>query len=121
MIRHTPNSDIKWHNQKCPSMFYFNIWMRGLESFIKFDNKSGKLFKALGKWLSKMSEITTLILQFVLDMWYARNKIEHNNEGNKTEIKKNKIVQKIIWLKKTLEQEEIKHPYGKVDEEKNYQ
>jgi Reverse transcriptase (RNA-dependent DNA polymerase) len=59
MLAHTPKSDIKWPNQLLPSLYYFNTWMKGLESFIKFDKSTGKLYKPLGMWIVENKEISS--------------------------------------------------------------
>jgi Reverse transcriptase (RNA-dependent DNA polymerase) len=46
-----PDSNILWPNQQMPNEKYFNIWIKGLESIIKFDRRTGELYKKLGVWV----------------------------------------------------------------------
>jgi hypothetical protein len=38
--------------------------------------------------------------------------MEHNLEGKSNDIQKQKIIEKIQWLRKKLLEEKISHPYG---------
>jgi hypothetical protein len=56
------------------------------------------------------SKVISLVWEFVLDMWFARNETEHNLDNAGTDIKKRKLIEQIVWLQKQLDPR-IKHPY----------
>jgi hypothetical protein len=47
-----PESTLLWPNQQMPHEKYFNVWIKGLESIVKFNRTTGELYKKLGNWLA---------------------------------------------------------------------
>jgi ribonuclease HI len=56
------------------------------------------------------TKLITLLWEFVLDMWFCRNDIEHNLNDTATEIKKRKLTEQIVWLDSKIDIA-IPHPY----------
>jgi ribonuclease HI len=56
------------------------------------------------------TKIITLFWDFVLEMWLARNEIEHNLDSKHVDIHKRKLVEHISWIKQKID-EKVVHPY----------
>jgi hypothetical protein len=61
------------------------------------------------------TKIVTLIWDFVLEMWFARNDTEHNLEGKNVEIQKKKLVEQITWVRRKIDNK-VHHPYKTITE-----
>jgi hypothetical protein len=55
-------------------------------------------------------KIISLLWEFVLKIWFARNDSEHNLENESTAIKKRKLIERILWVNTKLDPR-LKHPY----------
>jgi ribonuclease HI len=61
------------------------------------------------------AKIITLLWNFVLDIWFCRNDIEHNLNDAATEIHKRKLKEQILWLNSKIN-DSVNHPYKNVTE-----
>jgi hypothetical protein len=76
----------------------------------KFDFENTRVLKSglsAEKWGKK---IVIKTWQFVLECWFTRNEIEHDNGNNPILRAKEKLVEHIIWVIAKIT-DDIEHPY----------
>jgi hypothetical protein len=64
------------------------------------DPKSIIKYPPVNRW---GKEVILLTLRFVLDCWYARNKIEHPTDNDHIERAKSKLIDEILWVAGSVE------------------
>jgi hypothetical protein len=92
-------------------------WMYGRISIhwgelFNYDSKNGKVpsnstSKTSVKSTSWGKTIITITWNFLIELWCSRNEIEHQTNIDSANRKKEKIIEKILWLKSQLDSDKI--------------
>jgi hypothetical protein len=55
------------------------------------------------------TQIIYLTFNFVLDIWYSRNEVEHTKDNENIALVKERLIRKMMWTKGTMTVEELRH------------